>query len=332
MVNLFIVIVLSSQRNVILIMSIYDFHGIIPAVVTPMSDEYTVDFEAFDSYLKWIIGQGVVGVAVNVDTGEGPTLERNERRELLEVARERLGSSGVLVAGAVGSSTRDVKAEARMAREAGADVALIFPNTAFRGDPLDPVALKEYHREISEYADIDTMLFLLQDALGGIDYDKASMGAIASLDRLVAVKEATFDISKFKETMRFFREMEEANDRKIAFLTGNDNFILESFLWGCDGALIGAAAQDTKRIVECFKSSVEGNWNRAIELSHKLQPLVDAVFSPPIRKYRARLKTCLYLQGVIPNKVVRPPLAEEPEENLDYWRKVLRVAGLEVER
>jgi 4-hydroxy-tetrahydrodipicolinate synthase len=332
MANLFLVIVMSLKSNVIHIMSGYDLNGIIPAVVTPMSDEYTVDLDAFDSYLKWIIGQGLVGVAVNVDTGEGPTLERNERRELLEVAKERLGSSGVLVAGVVGSSTKDVKAEARMAREVGADVALIFPNMGFRGSPLNPVALKEYYREVSEYADIDLMLFLLQDALGGIDYDKASMGAIASLDRLVAVKEATFDISKFKETMRFFREMEEVNDREIAFLTGNDNFLLESFIWGSDGALIGAAAQDTKRIVECFKSSVDGNWNRAIELSHRLQPLVDAVFAPPIRKYRARLKACLYLQGVIPNKVVRPPLVEEPEEKLDYWRQVLRVAGLGVER
>ena len=323
---------MSPQRNVILIMSGHDLHGIIPAVVTPMSDEYTVDLGSFDSYIRWIIGQGTVGVAVNVDTGEGPTLERNERKELLEVARDRLGSTGVLVAGAVGSSTKDVKAEARIAKEAGADVALVFPNTGFRGAPLNPATLKEYYREVSEYADIDLMLFLLQDALGGIDYDKASMGAIASLERLVAVKEATFDISKFKETMRFFREMEETHERKIAILTGNDNFILESFLWGCDGALIGAAAQDTKRIVECFKSSVEGKWDRAIELSHKMQPLVDAVFTPPIRKYRARLKACLYLQGVIPNKVMRPPLTEVPKEELDYWRQMLRIAELEVER
>ncbi|MGD2200644.1 MAG: dihydrodipicolinate synthase family protein [Candidatus Bathyarchaeota archaeon] len=313
-------------------MSGYTLNGIIPAIVTPMSDEDTVDLDSFDSYLKWIIGQGIVGVAVNVDTGEGPTLERDERRELLEVARERLGSTGVLVAGTVGSSTREVKAEARIAREAGADVALVFPNTGFRGDPLNLAALKNYYREISEYGDIDLMLFLLQDALGGIEYDKASISAIASLDRLVAVKEATFDISKFKETLTLFRELEEVHDREIAFLTGNDNFILESFLWGCDGALIGAAAQDTRRIVECFESSVNGDWDRAVELSHRLQPLVDAVFAPPIRKYRARLKACLYLQGVIPNKVVRPPLVEVPDERLGYWRQVLRDAGLEVER
>lgn len=307
-------------------------HGIIPAVVTPMSDPHTVDLEAFDHYLKWITKQGATGAAVNVDTGEGPTLNRDERRTLLEAARHRLGPTRVLVAGAAGSSTKDVKAEARTARDAGADVALIFPNAGFRGAPLNPAALKEHYREVSTHADIDLMLFLLQDALGGIEYDEASMAAIASLDRLVAVKEATFNITKYKQTMRLFREMEEANNRRIAFLTGNDNFILESFLWGCDGALIGAAAQDTKRIVECFKHSAVGNWGKAVELSHRLQPLVDAVFAPPIRDYRARLKACLYLQGVIPRRAVRPPLVEVPELELDHWRKALRAAGLQVER
>jgi 4-hydroxy-tetrahydrodipicolinate synthase len=313
-------------------MRLLDFHGIIPALVTPMIDEYTVDFDAFDSYLKWIIEQGVIGVAVNVDTGEGPTLERSERRELIKTAKDRLGSSGVLVTGAIGSSTRDIKIEAKIAKDSGADVALVFPNIGFRGDPLNPTALKEHYQEIADYADIDLMLFLLQDALGGIHYDKASMGAIASIDRLVAVKEATFDISKFKETLSFFREIEKSNNREIAFLTGNDNFILESFIWNCDGALIGAAAQDTKRIVECFKASTEGNWGKAIGLSHMLQPLVDAVFAPPVRNYRARIKACLYLQGVIPRKVVRPPLIGVPEHELDYWRKILKVAGLNVER
>ena len=310
----------------------YNFKGIIPAVVTPMKKEDEIDFDAIDSYFEWIIQQGVVGLAVNVDTGEGPTLNRGEREEIVELARENLGPSGMLVAGALGSSTKDVKTEAIIAREAGADIALVFPNTAFRGSPLSPDDLKNYYKEIAEYAEIDLMLFLLQDALGGIEYDKASMSAIASLDRLVAVKEATFDISKYKDTMSFFHKMEHLHSRKIAFMTGNDNFIFESFLWGCDGALIGAAAQDTKRMAECFQYCSNEEWGKAVELANGFQPLVDEVFSLPVRNYRARLKTCLYLQGVIPNKIVRPPLVEVPDEKLDFWRQVLRASGLEVKR
>jgi 4-hydroxy-tetrahydrodipicolinate synthase len=315
----------------LLVMGKDRFLGVIPAVVTPMRDEYTVDVEAFDDYIQWLMDQGAVGLAVNVDTGEGPTLTGEEKVELLGVARERVGD-GVLVAGVMGPSTRDVKAEAGRAAEAGADVALVFPNTAFRGEPLNHVALREYYREIGGESGLDLMLFLLQDALGGIELDGASLRSLASLDGMVAVKEATFGLSKFKETMELFRSLEEEHDKEIAFLTGNDNFIFESFLWGCDGALIGAAAQDTERIVGCYEASRKGNWGRAIELAQGLQPLVDAVFAPPVRDYRAKLKACLYLQGVIPSKAVRPPLVEVLDEGLPYWRGILQTSGLQVER
>jgi 4-hydroxy-tetrahydrodipicolinate synthase len=307
-------------------------NGIIPAVITPMENEKEIDYDAFNSYIDWILKQGATGLAVNVDTGEGPNLIAEEKRNLLEAAKQRMGNKGILVAGIIGSSTQQVMTEAKMAKEAGVDIGLVFPNTAFRGHPQNPKTLKIFYQGISDYADIDLMLFILQDALGGIEYDEASLKAVASVERVIAVKEAAFDISGFKRTMNLFRSLEKEVGKKISFLTGNDNFIFESFLWGCDGALIGAAAQDTERIVECYNACVNGDWAEAVKLSYKLQQLVDAVFRKPVRDYRARTKACLYLQGVIPNKVVRPPLVEVPNSELEYWRKVLTNANLEVVR
>ncbi len=309
-----------------------DVKGIIPAVITPMKDDKVLDFDAFDSYIKWVLEQGATGLAVNVDTGEGPTLTPDEKNGLLQIAKERIGNSALLVAGVIGSSTRQVLDEAKRAKDCGADIGLVFPNTAFRGNPQNPDALKEFYQEISDHADLDLMLFLLQDALGGIEYEEATLRKVAKVERLIAVKEAAFDISGFKNTMGLFRSLEEEYGRRIPFLTGNDNFIFESFLWGCDGALIGAAAQDTKRMVECYDACVARDWGRAVELSQKLQPLVDAVFEKPVRDYRARTKACLFLQGVIPNKIVRPPLIEIPDEELGYWRRLLTESGLEVVR
>ena len=307
------------------------FSGLIPAVITPMNDDLEINVEAFDSYLKWIVDQGVVGIAVNVDKGEGPTLTSEERVVLLEVARKRLNSK-VLVAGLTAASTKQAVEEARRAKEAGADAMLVFPNTAFRGNPSDPEAVMEYHSKIADGADIDVMLFQLQDALGGVELGEECLRGLASLERVVAIKEATFDFSKYKDTLHLFRELEEETGREIAFLTGNDNFIFESFLWGCDGALIGAGAQDTARISGCYGACVEGEWEKAVELAKGFQPLVDAVFAPPVRAYRARTKACLYLQGVIPGKAVRPPLVEVKESELEPLREALRTAGLQVVR
>ena len=306
------------------------FGGLIPATITPMDENAQIDTDAYDEYLKWIMKQGVVGLAVNVDTGEGPTLTSDERVTLLEIARQRLRSPKILVAGLTAASTNQSVEEARKARDAGADAVLVFPNTAFRGHPPDPEAMRRHHLEIAEKADMDLILFQLQDALGGIELGEASLRALASLDRIVAIKEATFNFSKFKSTMKIIRELEAERGREIAYLTGNDNFILESYLWGCDGALIGAGAQDTARIARCYEACAEGNYAEAIELAKVFQPLVDAVFAPPVRAYRARTKACLYLQGVIPCRAVRQPLVEVPDSGLEPLRDALRSAGLPV--
>jgi 4-hydroxy-tetrahydrodipicolinate synthase len=190
--------------------------------------------------------------------------------------------------------------------------------------------MRRHHLKIAENADIDLILFQLQDALGGIELDEVCLRALASLDRVVAIKEATFNFSKYKATMRLIRELEADRGREIAYLTGNDNFILESFLWGCDGALIGAGAQDTARIARCHEACSERNYAEAIELAKVFQPLVDVVFAPPVRAYRARTKACLYLQGVIPCRAVRPPLVEVPDSGLEPLRGALRDAGVHV--
>jgi 4-hydroxy-tetrahydrodipicolinate synthase len=308
------------------------FKGIIPATVTPMKEDSLIDVDAYDYYLRWIVSQGVTGLAVNVDTGEGPTLTSDEKTTLLEIARQRLGASKTLVAGLSAGSLRAVVEEARRAQEAGAQAVLVFPNPAFRGEPQDNEALGRYYSEIAESADIDLIIFQLQDALGGIEFGEDVLSTLASVERVVGIKEATFNFSKYKRTLELFQRLEEESGRPLAFLTGNDNFLFESFLWGCDGALIGAAAQDTANIVDCYKACATGDWARAVGLAKRLQPLVDAVFAPPVRSYRARTKACLYLQGVIPSRVVRPPMVETSELELPALRDALRNAGLTVAR
>ncbi|HBY96923.1 MAG TPA: dihydrodipicolinate synthase family protein, partial [Chloroflexi bacterium] len=67
-------------------MSSPNLRGIIPATVLPMTDDYKPDLKALGPYLNWVIEQGPVALAINVDTGEGPHLSDAERRDVLEAA------------------------------------------------------------------------------------------------------------------------------------------------------------------------------------------------------------------------------------------------------
>ena len=65
-----------------------NLRGIIPAIVTPMTREGDLDLPTLRRYAQWLAEQGPVALAVNVDTGEGPHLTADEKRQTLETVAE----------------------------------------------------------------------------------------------------------------------------------------------------------------------------------------------------------------------------------------------------
>ena len=68
--------------------------------------------------------------------------------------------------------------------------------------------------------------------------------------------------------------------------------------------------------------------DRAEEIALKLEPLIDAVFAPPIRNYRARIKHALVLQSVLHDERVRQPLLPLSQAEQAAVRHGLVHAGL----
>jgi 4-hydroxy-tetrahydrodipicolinate synthase len=120
----------------------------------------------------------------------------------------------------------------------------------------------------------------------------------------------------------------ESASRKITFLTGNDNFICESFILGAEGALLGFSTLGTREQVQMLEAVRRGDINEARELGTRLQPLADIIFAPPITDYRARTKEALKMLGILENTTVRPPLLPIPESEHETIRHALQSAGL----
>jgi 4-hydroxy-tetrahydrodipicolinate synthase len=299
--------------------------GIIPAVVLPMNKSAEPDLDEYKKYLNWVTSADITGIAVNVDTGEGPNLTPEERREVIRSARACIGGK-LLVAGVIGSSTSSAIAAASDAKRAGANAGLMFPNPSFAGLPLDPEGPFEYHRSVSEKSGLDIILFQLQPSLGGIEYPLDVLLKLAKLKNVIAIKEATFDAKKFFETLSAFKKHAE----NVSFLTGNDNFIFESFVLGCDGALIGFGTLPVKDIVKMFKLVKEQKVKEASEIWMRLKPLMEVIYGQPVRNYRARTKFALAALGVISDKAtyMRPPLMNLTEAEKTAIKAALRKAEL----
>jgi 4-hydroxy-tetrahydrodipicolinate synthase len=283
-----------------------DLAGLIPATVTPLTSDFGLDLPTLRSYIRWLKGfEGVKALAVNMDTGEGPHLSREERRAVLDVYADETRGQMPLLAGIAARYTDEAVALARDAASAGASGLVIFPIPTFVGEQLPPELPFEYHATIARATELPLVLFQLQPALGGIIFEADALKKLLEIDQVVAIKEASFDRARFAETGRLLA----VAPRQIALLTGNDNFILDSFLSGADGALIGMGTVAIAEQVEMIERAKGGDEPGARSIEEAVvAPLVDVLFASPVRNYRARMKEALRLLGVLPSATVRPPL------------------------
>lgn len=305
-------------------MSTIDLKGIIPATVLPMTQDAQIDEPELRRYIRWIAAQGIKAVAVNVDTGEGPHLWHEEKLRVLRIYKEELAAKNMPVVAGLGASfTAQAVKYGREYREAGADCLLVFPITAYLGQPLASDVPYRYHKAIADEVGLPMILFTLQPALGGCNFDDDTLARLIEIPQVVAVKEALFDAKRFREIVDVVRRA----PRPITMLTGNDNFIWESYLLGAEGALLGACAVTTRTHVEVHAAAMRGDWNTVREKGDRIQKLVDAVFAAPVRDYRARSKEVLVLQGILTHAYMRPPLMPVGAEDRQRLKRALEEAG-----
>jgi 4-hydroxy-tetrahydrodipicolinate synthase len=300
-----------------------NLRGIVPACVVTFDAGGRFDEVAYRRYLQWLLPQGPVALAINADTGEGPHLWPDERERVLRVAVDEAGSIPI-VAGLSASFTAQAVEEAKRAEQAGAAGLLVFPIPAYQGTPLDPALPVAYHEAIASGCGLPLIAFQLQPALGGVIFSEETLRRIAAIESVVALKEASFDARLYLAT----RRMIERLDRPIDLLTGDDNFIYESFVMGAEGALIGFGTLATALQVEMYRLTCQGRWQEARSIWERILPLEEAVYAQPVRDYRARTKIALKQLGVIDSTEMRPPLLPASEAAADIIRAALTAADL----
>lgn len=303
-----------------------DLRGLIAAIVTPMHADFSVDEVSLRRYARWIVDQGVNGVAVNVDTGEGMHLSPTERLRTLEVVLEEVSGRTTVVAGLAAAATDAAAEAAARTASAGIDALLVFPHPVYLGEPLDPEIPVRYHEAVAQASGLPLIAFQLQPALGGVNYTTEVLAGIMSVDGVVAIKEASFDAKRFVDTVRLVSSLPPAGGAIV--LNGNDNFLLEAYLLGAQGALLGFGTLAAAEQVELHQAVCDRDLGRAGDLGRRLQALCDVIFAAPVRDYRARLKHALVQLEIIEAAHVRPPLLPLGEQERDRVEVALKQARL----
>jgi 4-hydroxy-tetrahydrodipicolinate synthase len=298
--------------------------GMFPATVLPMKADFSIDLDSYEKYIQWMLSFHLGGLAINVDTGEGFQLNREEQRAVVKKTAEVVKKKVPIIAGVTGGYTRQAVTHAQDAEECGADALLIFSPPAFSGKiPPKEIAL-EYYRAIAEAVDIPLVIFQLSGEFGGVEFSHDTLLQMIEMKEIIGIKEASFNIRRYQETVSVLRSAPQ----EISILTGNDHFIFESFLLGADGGLLGLSSMSPGLHVDLFNAVQKKEYEHALEIRDKIQLLAQTIYARPFRHYRTRAKEALVLQGVISSAYVRPPLLPISKEEVNHIEDVLKQVTL----
>jgi len=299
-------------------------HGICAAPMLPMTPDFAIDWASTRRYLDWIADQAPAAIAMNMDASEGPSLFREEQLEVVRVTKEVVAGRCPVHSGLIASSTADAETFAKELVAAGAEGLVVFPPIpVFLSKPVETEMLVGFHRAVAEVVDVRIIGFQFPVGMGP-DFTPTVLEAMIEIPNLIGLKEASFDLLHTQQTIEAAGRLA----RPIGVCTGSDTFILEAFIMGCDGALIGFAGTATAELVAMHAAVERRDYASGYDIWDRLGPLARYCWRAPIRDYRPRMKEVLVMQGLIDNAAVRPPQLPVDDAERAELARLARAAGL----
>jgi 4-hydroxy-tetrahydrodipicolinate synthase len=284
------------------------WRGVFPALTTKFTAADTIDWEAMEKHLEFQLEAGVHGLIILGSLGENATLSFEEKLEMVRffAAAERDGRP--LVACIAESSTREARAFARAAEEAGADGFMLLPPMRYASDRRETMA---YLQEVAAATGLPIMLYNNPVAYG-TDLRPEDFARLGDNPRFEAIKESAADTRRFPEIRRL------TGDR-FALFCGVDDLAYECFALGAVGWVAGLVVAFPRETVRLWSLCEAGRWDAARELYEWFLPLLHLDIGP---KFVQQIKLVESLMGVGSARV-RAPRLQLSEAEASRVEKVL---------
>jgi len=287
--------------------------GSIVAIVTPMHEDGSLDLPGMRRLVDFHVQEGTDAIVVVGTTGESPTVDVEEHRELIRTVVTQVAGRIPVIAGTGANSTAEAVELTKFAKVAGADAALsVVP---YYNKPTQE-GLYQHFRTIAEAVDIPVILY---NVPGRTVADLANDTALrlAQIPNIVGIKDATGNIDRGSELIA-------RAPAGFSVYSGDDSSACALLLLGARGNISVVANIAPRMMHEMCAAALKGDLARARELNFRLLGLNRQLFceANPIPVKWACQQLGLIEAGV---RLPLTPLSAEYHERV---RVAMRQAGL----
>lgn len=269
------------------------WQGVVPAITTPFKPDLSVDADLLRREVEALVQAGCPGVVALGSLGEGGSLSFDEKKAVLRLCREALGSRAALVAGVAAMTTAEAIRLAELGRETGCDGLMVLPPYVYQGDWRETEA---HFTAVIRSSPLPCMLYNNPIAYGTDVLPDQVRALAAALPNLVAVKESSADVRRVTALRALVGD-------RLALFVGVDDLILEGIQVGAVGWIAGLADALPEESVRLFDLGVTGRSDEARALYEWFLPLLRLDTVP---KFVQLIKLVQQETG-LGSEVVRPP-------------------------
>ncbi len=247
--------------------------GILPALLTPFTEQGQVNTEALRTLTKYLIGQGVHGFFVTGGTGEGVLLDPDERKLVLETVLDEVNGQVPVIAHVGALATRTAADLAAHAASAGATAIAAVPPFYFG---VDTLALQAHYRLIAEAASgLPLWVYHIPGATG-VNLTPEVLATLLEIDQVHGIKYSSHNFYQ----MRTMIEM--TAERDFSVLSGPDEMCLPALTMGAHGAIGATYNLIPRHFVELYDAYQAGDLERAQELQYAANRVIHALLATPM--------------------------------------------------
>ncbi len=276
------------------------FTGAGVAIVTPMLQDGTVDFEGLKKLIDFQIENGTDAIIICGTTGESSTLSDEEHRDCIRCAVEHTHNRVPVIAGTGSNDTQYAIELSREAQELGADGLLLvtpyYNKCTQRG-------LIAHYTMIADSVNIPIILYNIPSRTG-VAIDVATVKALGQHKNIVAVKEASGNIS-------YTAKLAAQCGDLVDIYSGNDDMIVPIMSLGGKGVISVLSNVMPKETHQMTQYCLENNFAAASQMQLEYLDLINKLF---IEVNPIPVKDALNQMGM-PAGSCRMPLYEMTEEH-----------------
>jgi 4-hydroxy-tetrahydrodipicolinate synthase len=244
---------------------------IITALVTPFTDDDTVDYPALDALIERMLGEGVKGFLVAGTTGESPNLTHAEKITLFEHVGQLLKGKGAVQVANVGSNS--TSASVALAKKASAidGVDALLAVAPYYNKPSQAGMLAHF----TAIADASSVPVLLYNIPGRavVTIENDTLVKLAQHPMIGGVKQCT--------TIDDIAYLVQNTPDDFAVYTGEDGQMLDAIRVGGAGVISVASHVFAPEMLECLTAEGADDIASADELMDDLTPKMNALFKFP---------------------------------------------------